>query len=46
MWCAQPCCVCRMHPLERLSEMLSGFEMLLKSRQCLSGGLGTGASAS
>lgn len=39
-----PACVCRVHQLERMSEMLWGFEMLLKGCQHLFGGLGTRAS--
>lgn len=38
-----PTCVCRVHQLERMSEMLQGFEMLLKGCQHL---LGSEASAS
>lgn len=31
MWCAQPYLCCETHQLERMSEILWGFEMLLKS---------------
>lgn len=40
-----PTCVCRMQQLERMSEMLRCFEMLLKGCQCLFEALGIRASA-
>lgn len=45
MWCAQPYLCCGMHQLKRMSEILWGFETLLKGCQCLLGALGTGDSA-
>lgn len=45
VWCAQPYLCWGMHQLKRMSEILWGFEMLLKGCQSLLRALGTGNSA-